>query len=204
VGWRPWKAHKASEEDSIPWTSPGLYLGFPMHDSNTSKGFDKDPSFSNYTLKNLETLSKHGLRCVPLFDDSFQVPTPCFPWAVFYIFGTTAGGKSTSEDSFYESIVSRAAAAASTALSMFEGLAKFAEEKHDGCHIPPVIAVTIVGVKTTVWLAYCEILDERLRDHVRHPFHVSKNDPNMYQENDKYLGGQSYQDLGCHSVLPYH
>jgi hypothetical protein len=175
-----------------------------MHDFITPKVFARDPYFSNYNLENLEKLSKHGLQCVPLEDYSFEAPTPCFPWAVFYICGATTGGKSTSEDSFYKSIVGRAADAASTALSMFEGLARFAEEKHDGRHIPPVIAVTFAGAKTTVWLAYCEILDERLRDHVRYPFRFSNHDPNMHQENHTYLGGQSHQDLGCHSILPYH
>jgi hypothetical protein len=63
--------------------------------------------------------------------------------------------------------VSLASSAISTALSMFERLAKFADEKHDGQHIPPVIAITSVGPNTTVWLAYCDIIDDQYRDHVR-------------------------------------
>lgn len=50
---------------------------------------------------------------------------------------------------------------------MFERLAKFADEKHEGQHIPPVIAITVAGANTTVWLAYCDIVDDKLRDHVR-------------------------------------
>ncbi|KAE9382048.1 hypothetical protein N431DRAFT_16769 [Stipitochalara longipes BDJ] len=165
AGWRLWKAQETLEKDIPPRTSPALYLGFPMYDSNTFQGFYKDPSFNNYTQANLEKVSKHGLQCVPLEYYSFEAPTVCFPWAVLYVFGTTAGSDSSLEDSSSQSIVSRIAAAASTALSIFEGLARFADEKQDGRHIPPVIAITLAGTKTTVWLAYCEIVDERLRDH---------------------------------------
>jgi hypothetical protein len=87
-------------------------------------------------------------------------PHVCFPWAVVQVHGIM-----TKE--FSSAAVSCASTVASTALSMLERLAKFADEKHDGQHIPPVISITSNGSKTTVWLIYCEIVDEKLRDHVR-------------------------------------
>lgn len=50
---------------------------------------------------------------------------------------------------------------------MFEKLARFANVKQDGQHIPPVITITSVGPDTTVWLAFSDIIDEQYRDHVR-------------------------------------
>jgi hypothetical protein len=67
----------------------------------------------------------------------------------------------------FASVFSQVTATASMAISMFERLAKFADEKHEGQHIPPVIAITSIGPNTTVYLTYCEIVDDKLRDHVR-------------------------------------
>ncbi len=86
----------------------------------------------------------------------------CFPWAIFEAYGVFKLHEANDV-----SFPSRISAAASTALSMFERLAKFADDKHDGQHIPPVIAITSVGAKTTVWLAYCDIINDKIRDHVR-------------------------------------
>jgi hypothetical protein len=136
-----------------------MYLGFPSHIYFILKGFDKDPSFSNYTSANLRRLTEHSLECAPLVNYSFEAPAPelCFPLAVFYVLGTTAGGKATSGITFAVSILKRATGAAVASLS-FEGLARFADGKQKSRHIPPVIAVTIAGPMTTVWLAYCKIV----------------------------------------------
>lgn len=60
----------------------------------------------------------------------------------------------------------QAANAASTALTMFENLAKYAEPERDGQHIPAVVAITSVGADTKVWLAYSDLSDINIRDHV--------------------------------------
>jgi hypothetical protein len=69
----------------------------------------------------------------------------CFPWGIFEAYGVFKSPKAN--DVSFASAVSQVSAAASTALSMFERLAKFADEKHNGQHIPPVIAITSVGAK---------------------------------------------------------
>jgi len=72
---------------------------------------------------------------------------------------------------------------------MFERLAKFADEKHDGKHIPPVIAIKSVGANTTVWLAYSDIGDDKIRDQVRALSHALKKEANKSTENNQYMGG---------------
>jgi hypothetical protein len=153
---------------------PDLYFGFPVYDIDTpgAASFMNGPSYQNYTSQRLSYLSEHGLRHIPAFESFVTAPKTetgsskrealhvCFPWAVVQVHGIM-----TKE--FSSAAVSCASTVASTALSMLERLAKFADEKHDGQHIPPVISITSNGSKTTVWLIYCEIVDEKLRDHVR-------------------------------------
>jgi UDP-N-acetylmuramyl pentapeptide synthase len=89
----------------------------------------------------------------------------CFPWGIFEACGVPESPEAN--DASFTIAVSQLSADVSTCLSMFEKLARFADEKHDGQHIPPVIAITSVGAKTTVWFAYCDIVDDKIRDHVR-------------------------------------
>jgi len=109
----------------------------------------------------------NGLQCVPFARLPLVAGDPlvCFPWAIVQVLSTFTCDEPN--DASFTHMVSEASAAASIALSMFERLAKFADEKQDGQHIPPVVVITSVGAKTMVWLAYCEIVDDRLRDHVR-------------------------------------
>jgi hypothetical protein len=150
---------------------PSLYFGFPVlkTDQKPTRGFQKDSSFDNYTLPRLSLLTKHGLYWVPVaecrFEEDGLQPQPvCFPWAIVQVFGTLLSDRV--KDTFLKDMVSETSAAASTALSVFETLARFADEKHDGQHIPPVSVITSMGSKITVWLAYCDIVDNQLRDHV--------------------------------------
>jgi hypothetical protein len=156
-----------------------LYLGFPLPDAGHQKttGFKNDPSFENYSFQTLSQLNKQGLRCVPFSESLADVakmkrdgkellsPLVCFPWGVIRIEGMEK--LAMANDVLVTESICLASTAASNALSMFERLARFADEKHEGKHIPPVIAITAVGPNTTVWLAYCDIIDDQLRDHVR-------------------------------------
>lgn len=119
-------------------------------------------------------LAKHGFRCLPV-DKSLGKKRllVCFPWAVVELYGLVLGDKPG--HAFFTDTVSRASDVASTALSLLERLARFADEKHDGQHVPPVIAITSIRSDIKVWLAYCEHVDEQLRDHVRFScFHCRK------------------------------
>lgn len=163
-----------------PTTNPtsGLYFGFSVQKSEqrAARGFRNDPSFDNYTREQLAQLTTNGLNCalpLPSSVDEARVatgskePQPqlvCFPWGIFEACGALKSPEA--KDASFASVVSQVSAAASAALSIFEGLAKFADEKRNGQHIPPVIAITSVAASTTVWLAYCDIVDDKIRDHV--------------------------------------
>lgn len=171
-----------------PTTNPtsGVHFGFSVQnaDQQVATGFGNDPSFDNYTKEQLAQLATQGLHyglSVPSSGDDATVhmsskePQPqlvCFPWGIFEACGAFKSPEAN--DVSFEMTASRVSAAASTALSMFGRLARFADEKHDGQHIPPVIAITSVGASTTVWLAYSDIIDDKIRDHVRGLTHVRK------------------------------
>ncbi|KAH8771538.1 hypothetical protein BGZ57DRAFT_434042 [Hyaloscypha finlandica] len=165
-----WRAIPDPPKHPSHQPSPSLYFGFPIHkidgaNQKTAKGFQKDSSFNNYTLANFAKLTMNGLQCVPFARLPLVAGDPlvCFPWAIVQVLSTLTCDEPN--DASFTHMVSEASAAASIALSMFERLAKFADEKQDGQHIPPVVVITSVGAKTIVWLAYCEIVDDRLRDH---------------------------------------
>jgi hypothetical protein len=214
-----WRDTATLDLPKAPTTIPtsGLYFGFSVQkaDDRVATGFRNDPSFDNYTREQLTQLTTQGLHCalpVPSSVDEAMVhtsnkePQPqlvCFPWGIFEACGVFKSPDA--KDVSFASAVSQVSAAASTALSMFERLAKFADEKHNGQHIPPVIAITSVGASTTVWLAYCDIVDDKIRDHVRGLTHArKKKGANKSTENYWYMGGYNHQDLGCHSILPHH
>lgn len=183
-----WRATTTLDPPKPPTTipTPGLYFGFSVQkaDQRAAMGFRNDSSFGNYTREQLAKLTTQGLRCelhVPSSDDEAMAQTTskelqpqlvCFPWGIFEAYGVFKSPEAN--DVSFASAVSQVSAAASTALSMFERLAKFADEKHGGQHIPPVIAITSVGANTTVWLAYCDIVDDKIRDHVRALTHAIK------------------------------
>lgn len=183
-----WLATATSDQPKSPTTilMTGLYFGFPVQeaDQRAATGFRNDLSFDNYTGEQLAKLTTQGLDCVldvpssvdeTMAQTTSKKPQPqliCFPWGIFEAHGDFKSPE-VNEVSF-ASAVSQVSAAASTALSMFERLAKFADERHDGQHISPMIAITSVGANTTVWLAYCDIVDDKIRDHVRALAHAEK------------------------------
>lgn len=176
---KTWRANAALDLHKPPTTipTPCLYFGFPIQeaDQRAVMGFRNDSSFGNYAREQLTKLTTQGLRCelhVPssvdetMAQSASKEPQPhkvCFPWGIFEAYGVFKS--SEANDVSFASPISQVSAAASTALSMFENLAKFADEKHGGQHIPPVIAITSVGANTTVWLAYNDIVDGKIRDH---------------------------------------
>jgi hypothetical protein len=173
--------NRTPDQPTPPKTRPklDLYFGFPIHsvDDRDSRIFKEDRSFKNYTFQTLSQLATRGLLYIPASDspapvadieiDSKELPPPvvCFPWSIVQL--NHVEEPLSANDGLVSEMVSLASSAASTALSMFERLARFADEKHDGQHIPPVTIITSVGPNTTVWLAYCAIVDDQYRDHVR-------------------------------------
>lgn len=169
---------------TIPMT--GLSFGFSVQeaDQRAVTGLRNDPSFDNYTREQLAKLNTEGLYCVldvpslvneTVAQTTSKEPKPqliCFPWGIFEAYGVFKSPEAN--DISFASAISQVSAVASTALSMFERLAKFADERHDGQHIPPVSAITSVGANTTVWLASCDIVDDKIRDHVRTLNHAKK------------------------------
>jgi hypothetical protein len=179
-----WRADETSDPPSPPVTVPtsGLYFGFSVQeaDQRAATGFKNDPSFNNYTRQRLAQLLTQGLHCLLHYPSpadevmakaaskELQPHLVCFPWAMLEARGRQGIFEfSEKDDASFASAVSQVAATASMATSMFERLARFADEKHEGQHIPPVIAITSIGPNTTVYLSYCEIVDDKLRDHVR-------------------------------------
>jgi len=189
ANWRLWAFQEMSEQGRRPGTSPDMYLGFPNYDSEALKGFDKDPCFRNYTIANLRQLWGQGLEFAPVFDHLFDAPMVCFPWAICYIFGRPAGEDSASRNSPSKSMIGRVTGAATAALSIFEGLAKFAEEKQDNRHIPPAIVITFTGPEAAVLLAYLKIDNKRRQDQVRCVLFISGYEANIEEENDTNMGG---------------
>jgi hypothetical protein len=132
-----------------------------------------------FTFDLLSKLAKKGLRCTPASGSHMkmaetgknnvrlQSPMICFPWCIMQQVAPTE----ESEDLELE-VFRRASIAASPALSMFEQLARLADEKQDGQHIQPVITITSVGPNTTLALAYSEIVDAQYTDHVREPVSI--------------------------------
>jgi hypothetical protein len=128
----------------------------------------------NFTFDSLSELAKKGLCYIPASNfqtkiietegNSQDVPysTVCFPWCIIQ----QVAPKKDSGDLDLE-LFRRASIAASSALSMFEQLARFAGVKQDGQHIQPVITITSVGSNVTVGLAYSEIIDAQYTNHVR-------------------------------------
>jgi hypothetical protein len=160
---------------------PDLHLGFPIHNAEHHKlaGFRNDPSLQNFTVDALFQLAMKGLRCIPVSSSltgvaemkrdsiELQVPLLCFPWCIIQLKGVEKAAEiKENDDSALETSV-KASIAATGALAMLETLARFADVKQDGQHIPPVITITSVGPNTTVWLAYSDIIDDQYRDHVR-------------------------------------
>jgi hypothetical protein len=151
-------------------------LGFPIYKTWDRKiaGLRNSPSLQNFTFDFLSKLAKQGLRCTPVSSfhtqmaeterssTGLQLPAVCFPWCIMQQMAPVKEREDLDLEMFR-----RASIAASSALSMFEQLARFADVKQDGEHIQPVITVTSVGPNTTVGLAYSDIIDAQYTDHVR-------------------------------------
>jgi hypothetical protein len=198
---------------------PDLYFGFPVHNAEDQKfaGFRNDPSLQNFTVDTLSQLAMKGLRSIPVSSSltnvaemkrdrtELQFPLLCFPWCVIQLKGIEkAAAVKENNDSVLETSC-QASIAASGALAMLEKLARFADVKQDGQHIPPVITITSVGPNITVWLAFSDIIDDQYRDHVRNLISVfsSRKSDNLI-EDAEYLERLYQQDLGCHSILSYY
>jgi hypothetical protein len=164
--------------DTIP--KPDLYFGFPVRTEEDQKiaGFRNDPTLRNYTTDILSQLALKGLRCIPVsgsltnvaearrYNTEVQPPLVCFPWCIIQLKGVDkAAVMEENRDPVLETSC-QASVAASGALTMLERLARFADVKADGQHIPPVITITSVGPNTTVWLAFSDIIDDQYREHV--------------------------------------
>jgi hypothetical protein len=160
---------------------PDLYVGFPVHNAEDPKiaGFRNDPSLQNYTVDTLSQLAMKGLRSIPVSSSltnvaemkrdrtELQFPLLCFPWCIIQLKGVEKAAEIEGNNDSVLELSCQASIATSGALAMLEKLARFADVKQDGQHIPPVITITSVGPNTTVWLAFSDIIDEQYRDHVR-------------------------------------
>lgn len=156
---------------------PDLAFGFPVYNPENQKavGFKNDPFLQNYTINTLSRLAMSGLRAVPAAGPLTGTPEVkrdsteqllCFPWCIIQSKGLGKAAASDQNEDLVSETICQASVAASGALSLLEKLARFADSKQDGQHIPPVIVITSVGPDTTVWLAFSEIIDDQYRDHV--------------------------------------
>jgi hypothetical protein len=210
-----WDSVSEPSQSSHRDHKPDLCFGFPIYNTEGRKieGFRNSPLFpflKNFTSDLLSELAKKGLRCTPVSSShtkmaetkenraGLQSLTICFPWCIMQ----QVARAEDSEDLEFE-MFRRVSVAASPALSMFERLARFADERQDGQHIQPVITFTSVGSNVTLALAYSEIVDDKYTDHVRADFYLLRGRIDNSIEDIECLGRLHLQDLGRHSVLPY-
>lgn len=166
--------------------SPDLYFGFPVQEirKGSSKGFENNEFFKDFGIDTLSELGKHGLQYSPLCDETSDhtaifnkdIEQLCFPWCVMQLGHSkdNAFQNRGSEVGVEESWAT--AMAASGSLSILEKLARFAEVKESGQHIPPVIVFTYKGPEVKVSLAFTEIVDDQNRDHnLVHIWHGNVN-----------------------------
>ena len=158
----------------------------------------------DYSLDTLSQLARKGLRYTPISRESvkrntkLQFPLVCFPSCVFQLTGTANILRDVEN-------LDHATYAASGALSMLEKLARFADVKQDGQHVPPVITVTCSGQNITVWLAFFESVDGQRRDHVSCPSFLSLlEESDTSQVGAAYLERLCHQYMGCYPILPYY
>ncbi|KAI9732434.1 MAG: hypothetical protein M1834_001642 [Cirrosporium novae-zelandiae] len=158
---------------------PDLYFGFPVHNTEGQKiyGFRNDPSFQNYTVDTLSQLAMKGLRCIPVSgfltdaiklkrdNTELEFPLLCFPWCIVQQKGAEKAATVEENNILVLETSCQASTAASCSLAMFEKLARFADVKESGQHIPPLITITCVGLNATVWLAFSDNMDDQYRDH---------------------------------------
>jgi hypothetical protein len=138
------------------------YFGFPITRLGhaTASGFLKDPSFDYYTASKISQLPasklpEHGLLVdKPLC--SGDLPAICFPWAIVESYGPSIEDKPN--DTLFAAL---SGSRVIEVLTVLESLAKFADEKHNSQHIPPVIIITSIGSEIIARLAYLEVIDER-------------------------------------------
>lgn len=182
-----WNTNLEPSRDLQTTSKPDLCFGFPVHNEEyqQSSGFRKDPSLQHYTIRTLSQLALKGLHSGPISDSisgaaelkrDSTVTQLCFPWCVVQLEGAEQVMTIADNEKLVSETFHHASIAASDALVLLEKLARFADVKQDGQHIPPVVAITSVGANTTVWLTFSAIVDDKYRSHVRYPFRSSCNE----------------------------
>ncbi|RFU34232.1 hypothetical protein B7463_g2187, partial [Scytalidium lignicola] len=174
-----WDANLDTNQSLPTNPNPDLCFGFILHDikDQNNSQFTNDPFLRNFTSSTLSQLSMKGLRYVPTSTPSMnnarmkkgikksKYQPQCFPWCVVQLSGFEKTASNEEIDNLGLETALQVSNAASKALSMFEILARHAEAKQNGEHIPPVVSITSVGPNTTVWLAFSDIIDDRYREH---------------------------------------
>lgn len=114
----------------------------------------------NFSLQTLIHLARNGLK--PSTNNIFKkggqrvVDKPklmCYPWLIVEQ-KKNGDGKTT------EICYCQGANAANAALRMYQILAKYAPDKTDDRHVPPIAVITTVGKVVRVWIAYVRTKDQ--------------------------------------------
>lgn len=103
----------------------------------------------NFSLETLDQLNRFGLQYCPLDPfkgQSYSLQKPhCFPWLIAEY---KVAAKQT------EKCVCQAANAGTAALMLFQTAARFASDKVQGRHVPPVVTITTTSNIIKVWIMY--------------------------------------------------
>ena len=135
---------------------------FPIYDANasarmvTSNRWPWENScrlglVENFTLQTLRHLAKHGLE--PSVGGVFRKEKRgialsdymCYPWLIV---------EHKKHERKADECYCQAANGASAALTMMQILSKYAPNKADDGHVPPIVALTTVGAEVRIWIAY--------------------------------------------------
>lgn len=146
---------------------PDTVCYFPVHDIKkrvdtvSTGGYSwrdtaHESLVQNFTLETLDQLKRFGLQYCPL-DSSKGKPKPdsaqslhCFPWLI-------AEYKVAEKQK--EKCLCQAANAGTAALMLLQTAARFATDKLDNRHVPPVVTITTTSNYIKVWMMYCTTKD---------------------------------------------
>jgi hypothetical protein len=113
----------------------------------------------NFSLDVLDSLWQNGLQfCLSTKSNESDRYRPrelqCFPWLIIE-HKRANPGKAEIEKCYCQ-----AANAGSAALMMLQTAAKYAENRDQGQHVPPVVTITTISKEVRVWVVF-----DRRRDH---------------------------------------
>ena len=156
---------RAADRRGLTRPKPDGAFYFAVHERETRKEAREDSRTSsrwqwtgtphgklveNFSFDHIDRLHDHGLQynCLISLDGERYRPKDfqCFPWLVIE---NKKGAKGTARSCYCQ-----VANATSAALMLLQTAARFAENRHECQHVPPVLGISTVGELVRVWITY--------------------------------------------------